>query len=100
MIDLAIISIVLSGLSAIGVGVMTIMRRIKICKSCCCFVECDDPEETHHNDVLSPSVTENSVLFDRIQTDNHLHRPSPLRQRASTSPININPLLNKPHSTL
>ena len=114
MIDLTIISIVLSGLSAIGVGMMTIMRRVRIFRSCCCSAECDQ-DDTRQQENQAPiivqprSATEDEYLLSRISSNRTIsdgihirsNNQSPMNKRHSPmkhSPIN--PLYEKPQSTL
>ena len=79
MIDLVIVSIVLSSLSAIGVGIMAIARRIKKCKSCCCTMECDDDKNEE-----KPIVTEQPISL--VVDDNIISIRSRSNTRINPSP--------------
>lgn len=115
MIDLTIASIILSSISAIGVGILTIMRRVRIFRSCCCTTECDQDntrqQENQAPIIIQPrSATEDEYLFSRVSSNKvisdiipiHSNNQSPLNIRKH-SPIRhspMNPLYDKPQSTL
>lgn len=48
MVDIAVISIVLSAVSTTAIGLFALLRKIRVFKSCCCQSECMNdnmPEE-------------------------------------------------------